>query len=111
MIYPYRCKTCGHDFEIICKVSEYQAEVPCKGEGCEATAKRYYTPHHVMGADDWNNTEYNPGLGCVTRNRKHAREIAKSRGLIEVGNEKTESIHKEFDKKRADKRKERWDSV
>lgn len=31
--------------------------------------------------------EYNPGLGCITKNSKHRAEIAKRKGLVEVGNE------------------------
>lgn len=108
MIYPYKC-ACDHEFQIICRVADYQREPECPK--CGFKARRVFTPHEVMGADDWNNTEYNPGLGKVTRNRKDARQIAKRMGLEEVGNEKPKSIHKEFDQKRADRRQARWDSV
>lgn len=108
MIYPYKC-ACTHEFEIICRVADYQKEPPCPK--CNFPARRVFTPYQVCGADDWNNTEYNPGLGVVTRNRKDAKAIAKRMGLEEVGTTKTDSMHKEFDKKRADTRQARWDSV
>lgn len=55
--------------------------------------------------------EYNPGLGQVVKNKRHREEIAKEKGLTEVGNEKTESIHKHYDNERADKLKKSWDKV
>lgn len=108
MIYPYRCKSCGSEFEVICRVAEYKRRVECK---CGQMADRFFTPHQVMGADDWNKAEYNPGLGCIVKSRKHRAEIAKRKGLIEVGNEAPETIHKEHDKKRDDIAKKRWEEV
>jgi hypothetical protein len=55
--------------------------------------------------------EYNPALGQVVKNSRHRKEIAKQKGLIEVGNEKTESLHKQADKQRADKLKKTWENV
>jgi hypothetical protein len=56
---------------------------------------------HLMGISDWDNTEYNPGLGCVTRSRKHREQIAKERGLVEVGNEDVERVSQMQDRKLA----------
>jgi hypothetical protein len=38
---------------------------------------------------DSNEAFFSHALGQVVRNEKHQREIAKQRGLVEVGNEKT----------------------
>lgn len=116
--YPFRCKDCGSEFDLIMRVSDYEKLQTAESgkritacTNCKGPAQRFYTPHEVCGADDWNNQTWNQGLGCYTKSNKHARDIAKSKGLIEVGNEKTDTIHKEFDTKREEKRQERWDNA
>ena len=56
------------------------------------------------------NAEYNPGLGCVVKNKAHRDELAKRKGLVEVGNDFKggEGMQKHFDKKRDEAREERW---
>lgn len=55
--------------------------------------------------------EYNPALGQVVKNSKHRAEIAKRRGLVEIGNESPDKIHKKHERERAEKRKKSWESV
>jgi hypothetical protein len=53
-------------------------------------------------------TEYNPGLGCYTESTRHAERIASRRGLEPIGTEPVDKLHKTFEKKREEKREERW---
>lgn len=57
--------------------------------------------------------EYNPGLGCITKNKRHREEIAKRLGVVEIGNDykSPNDIHSTNDKALAEKRKKAWDSV
>jgi hypothetical protein len=55
--------------------------------------------------------EYNPALGQVVKNSKHRKDLAKEKGLIEIGNEPVEKIHKKFDSDRAEKLKKAWEDV
>jgi hypothetical protein len=75
---------------------------------CGNILTRVYSFTHFIGAKV-ENREYNPALGCVVNNSKHRAEIAKRRGLIEVGNEKPESLQKAAEKTMADKLS--WENV
>lgn len=59
-------------------------------------------------ARDWNRQGFNPGLGCYTKSWAHGREIAKARGLEEVGNERPEVIHKQAAETQQAKHEARW---
>jgi putative FmdB family regulatory protein len=86
MIYPYRCE-CGFEFDVVKAVSDFNRPESC--ERCGKEASRVFTRTQLFGTrvEDYS---FNHGLGCVTRNSAHARQLAKDKGLIEVGNEKPE---------------------
>lgn len=62
---------------------------------------------HIVGAKV-THAEYNPGLGCIVKNKRHKEELCRQMGVQEIGNEKTEKIHKHYDQVRADKHKRGW---
>jgi hypothetical protein len=47
----------------------------------------------------------------VIKSDRHRDEVAKSLGVIEVGNEKPDVIHKHFDDQRETKRKKAYDDI
>lgn len=57
------------------------------------------------------NPEYNPGLGCVVKNKKDLKEICKAKGLEPIGNEKPETVHKYYDTKRQEKIDKAYDDA
>ena len=77
---------------------------------CQAPGTRMISlPAPVsVTAGDWNRGSYNPGLGCYTRSWKHGRQIAKERGLEEVGDTDPNALYKADEKSREDKRAARW---
>lgn len=87
--YPYRCSdpSCDHCFEVVKCIANYDTPETC--EKCKAPATRYISRTHFYGASDWDKAEFNPGLGCVTKGAKHRAQIARSRGLEEIGNDST----------------------
>jgi len=105
--YAWKCSN-GHDWEVVTTIA--QRDEPSICPECRFAGARGLTLPQIdkTAAADWNNASYNPGLGCWTKGTKHARQIAKSRGLIEVGNEDPGKIHKENDKLREDNRANRW---
>lgn len=110
MIYPYLCEECGHKFEVIKFVAEIDRPEPC--EKCSSPlTHRYIGRTHFFGAGDWNTQQFNPGLGCYTKSNKHAAKIAKERGLIEVGNESAEKVHKHYDDMRERDWQRGWDDT
>lgn len=108
MRYPYRCANCAREWDVVKAVADIDRDEPCD---CGELGTRYIARTHFYGASDWDSAEFNHGLGCVVRNGRHRRELAKSMGLEEIGNERVEKIHDHYDSLRADKRKKRWESV
>lgn len=83
-LYKYSCDDCQIINDIVKPMAESSREEKC--DKCTSVLRRIYTSFHVIGASV-QNAEYNPGLGCVVKNKRHREEIAKSRGLVEVGND------------------------
>lgn len=111
MIYPYRCP-CGNEFEVIkhSKIIDRVEVCPNCGHNC-TKENRYISRTSFYGASDWDSAEYNPGLGCVTRNKLHRDRIAKDRGLIEIGNEDIVKHDIELEKERDRKIDEKWEKL
>lgn len=107
--YDYFCEKCDADFEIIKSIKDYNKKEPCPSCGNEGE-RIFSCKVHILGAKI-ENAEYNVGLGCITKSKKHRDEIAKSRGLIEVGNECPEKTEKAYSKQREEKRKRVWDEA
>jgi hypothetical protein len=81
-------------------------------EKCGESATRQFMPRHLyFTGTKVEEAEYNPGLGCITKNKYHRAEIAKRKGLTEIGNEPPERIHKHFEKVREEKREKAWEDV
>lgn len=114
--YPYRCE-CGNDFEVVKSMSEIDRVERCSL--CQRKATRQIGLTNFTGASEWNSSAYrgyNPAFGKVVNGKTHQRELlAQARGegreMIEIGNEKPETIEKNFKKERETKRAKRWAEV
>lgn len=85
MIYPYKCLTCNHHWEVIKPVKDIDIAEIC--EVCQRIGKRYISVTHFYGASDWDKAQYCHALGTVVKSDKHRAKLARSRGLEEIGNE------------------------
>lgn len=67
--------------------------------------------YNIIGAKV-ESAEYNPGLGVVTKSKRHREEIAKQKGVVEIGNDygSAEKMSKEFDTARAEKLERNWEN-
>ena len=107
--YEYFCEACSLGYEIIKSIKEYDGKDPCTA--CGKPARRVFSANiHFIGTKI-EDAEYNPGLGKITKSKKHRDELAKRMNLIEIGNEKTETIHKHFDNSREEKRRRSWEDI
>jgi len=104
--YPYECEACHKTWDVVKSVKSIDDPEPCAV--CSQPALRRIARVNFTGADDWNTQTFNPALGCYTRNTRHARQIAKSRGMEEVGTEPPEKIHAAFERQQAETREQRW---
>lgn len=79
---------------------------------CKNPAARIFIPRSLLfSGTKVESPEYNPGLGCIIKNAAHRKEVAKQKGLIEVGSEKPETLHKMYDRAREEKFEKAWADV
>jgi putative FmdB family regulatory protein len=108
MRYPYRCSDCSFEFDVVKSLKDIDQVEHC--EKCGAVANRFIARTHFYGARV-EDAEFNPGLGCVVKNRKHRESIARDRGLVEVGNEDCEKTFQRFEQDRERRIEKSWDEV
>lgn len=112
MTYEYYCEPCDYRFDVIKPASEMERDEPC--EKCQTQAARQFVPSRVYFSNTAvQHAEWNPAFGCVVKDKYHRGELAKANNVVEIGNDYKEPdrLHKEFDEKREQKRKESWDKV
>ena len=110
MVYEYKCADCGHRFDVVKPIAQFYNTHACSSCGHEITHIVISSKIHHIGAKV-QNAEFNPGLGCVTKSKQDRQEIAKQRGLIEVGNEKPDTLHQESVIKREIQKQKEWDAL
>lgn len=107
MIYEYECERCNRHFDVAKSVRDMDSPETCK---CGGNAHYVFVPSRVLfSGEKVQEAEYNPGLGCITKNKKHRDEIARQKGVVEVGNETPESLHKMHDAERERRREKAWE--
>ena len=100
MIYEFECG-CGEAWTEARSVKDRSEPSGCKR--CGANVAKREVPSRLggcYGASDWNTQCFNHGLGVGVRNNLHAKKIAKSRDLTEVGNEDVDKSAKTFENDR-----------
>lgn len=101
---------CEHRFEVIKSVREIDSPEHC--EKCGGVSERTIaTTQAFFGANDWDTAHYSPALGKVVKNNAEARRLAKARGMIEIGDEPVEKIHKKYDQEREQKAERAYSDV
>lgn len=112
MTYEYVCIKCDHRFDVIKSVKDIDVNEFCPQ--CESPSERQFTPSRVhLSGTRVEHAEYNPGLGQVVKNKKHRQEVAKRKGLVEVGNDykSGEKMQTQFDRARKEKLNKRYEDV
>jgi hypothetical protein len=121
-IYKFFCDKCDDDFESVQSIGgsgrktlkelKAQPKRMAKCPTCENVSTKLVFSHQIyfVGASV-ESAEYNPAFGQVVKNSRHRKDLAKEKGMIEIGNEKPESLHKKFEKDRAEKLKKSWDDI
>lgn len=110
MIYPYHCVACKHEFEVIKSVRQIDDEESCELCG-QISVRTIAKSQAFYGANDWDTAHFSTVLGMKVRSNKEAQKIARERGLVEVGTENIEKIHKKFDTEREKKIETRYDDI
>ena len=98
MTYEYTCDQHGA-VDVTKSVIYIDNPEPCPL--CGVVMTRKFVPSRVhFSKTKVEHAEYNPGLGIVTKSRRHRDEVAKERGLIEIGNESVDKIESNLAKER-----------
>jgi putative FmdB family regulatory protein len=108
-IYDFYCEKCDQNFEIIKSIKEYNGKEHCPT--CQNLGQRIFSCGIEFLGSKIEDAEYNYGLGCITKSKRHREEIAKRKGMIELGNECPDKAHNYFEKSRNEKRKREWDEL
>ena len=108
MLYAYQCGKCATSFDVVKPAAQFEREEHCPS--CNATATRQFLPQRIyLSGTKVQEAEYNPGLGCVVRNKQHRQELCKIKGVEEIGNDfPPESMHKHYDKVREERHERSW---
>lgn len=86
MVYGYTCPKCNQTSEIIKPVADYDRVEQCNV--CSTVMIRDFAPKKMHLFNTKVQESYmHHGLGQVVRGDNHARQLAKERGWIEIGNE------------------------
>jgi len=91
MIYPYECNNCSSTVEHIRPSSMHTHCETCQ---CGGVMRQVFSIQKPI-VDDMEATYYT-ALGTVVKSKRHRSELMKRHGLIEVGNERPATIHKEM---------------
>lgn len=110
-IYDYSHESCGLRWEVAKPMRESDTPEACPKCGEVGVKLPSLCAIDKTAAGGWNEQQMHPALGCYTRSTQHARKIAKSRGMEEVGTEPPEKIHAAMDRQRADTAERRWEDA
>jgi len=108
MIYPYECNKCGNTFDVYKRISEIDNIETCPSceSECDSSCRRIAAG--FFNGEKQEDAYYNPALGQVVKSTKHARQIAKQKGFIEIGTETPDTIHKYCDNIKIQREKNVW---
>jgi len=84
MVYEYECNRCGKREDVCKSVKDFERVEKC--EECASPMRVCLSAGYFSG-EKVQDAYFNHGLGQVVSSDQEAKQIAKDRGLIEIGNE------------------------
>ena len=97
MRYTYVCDKCELERDIIKSYKLLDRKEPCIS--CNETMHRVFRAGELYLYGFKNNEHFNHGLNRWVDSTKHAEQIAKTMGMIPVGNDKQKSLKPGSDRK------------
>lgn len=107
--YEYNCEKCDQEYSIIKSMKSYDGKDPCPG--CGNIGDRIISPNILFTGTSVQDAEFNHGLGEVTKSAAHRKELAKRKGMIEVGNECLKKHEKELANDKKKRIAKGWDNA
>lgn len=107
MLYEYFCNRCNLVTTLYRPAEEYDHPAIC-GHCQSADTRLMISGGLGFFGTKIEDAEYNPGLGCITKSKRHRDEIAKRKGLIEIGNENPHTLIRDEVTNRERERERSW---
>jgi putative FmdB family regulatory protein len=85
VLHDYRCIKCQETFEAFVRVEDQR--VPCPSCGDGIAQRVYLKMGGMLGKNKGLYPRFDIQLGCTVDSTQHMEQIAKSRGLVPMGNE------------------------
>lgn len=95
--YEHRCVKCDKIDIFYRSIDEFDKEELCPT--CGAPTDRLISVPAAFIGTAVQHAEYNPGLGCIVRNKEHRQDLCKELNLEEIGSDykSPDDIHKKDD--------------
>lgn len=112
--YDYRCPACGKPFEDIKGIKAYDADpkasCPHCAHACGPADRDFSNTKLTFIGTSVQSAEYNPGLGCVVKNKAHKEDILRAKGLHEVGNDfgSSDKMQTHFETRKKEELERSW---
>jgi putative FmdB family regulatory protein len=104
--YPYRCKGCEYEFDVIKSVADIDEKEICIKCG-EGQTKRLIAISNLEKSS-MQQPYYEPTLGCVIKGKSHKKQILRQKGLEEVGSTSPDTMYNELEKRREKRMAKEW---
>lgn len=107
MIYEMKCSECGHKFEVVKPVRDFDEPAPCPE--CDSVETLHQISAVSHSGAKVKDAYYDSGLGTVVKSDKDRKEHMKIKDFIEVGTEPSkEAFHKNTVVRRQIERDKEW---
>lgn len=108
--YDYQCG-CGNRFTVCKTISDIERLESCESCGMILDGSHRLISRVYFSGEKPHEAYFCPGLGTVVKSKEHRRQLAKQKGLEELGNEPVENLEKIFEGDRQRRAQARWDSL
>lgn len=114
-IYDYKCAECGTQFDEIKGIKAYcedpTAKCPACAHLCDSKERDFSKSSYQFIGTKVQDAEFNPGLGCVVKNKSQKEDIMKQKGVVEVGNDfnSGQNMQEHFEKRKKAELDSNWD--
>lgn len=109
MKYDFHCNQCEVTTEVEKSVDKYNEVGYCIY--CGSVVSRLLPTRFYFHGGKRVDPYYDQGLGCVVKDTKHRDQIAKSKGVTEVGNESMDKFSKKLKTEKDKKWAHGWDKI
>ena len=107
--YPYQCRYCLFEFDVVKSVAEIDTKEICFKCGEKDPERK--TALSNLEKSSMQQPYYEPALGCIIKGKEHKKNILKEKGLEEVGSTSPDTMYKDLELQREKAKAKEWDNL